>query len=556
MNNHNQAHLRRYRQIAEVLLRHGLNTLIPLLGLERFVPFRRERLLPPRRGAAGVQPRHLRLALEELGATFIKLGQILSTRPDLLPPEYQAELARLQDAAPALPPGVAEEVLAAELGRPVSACFAAFEPVPFAAASIGQVHAATLRDGTPVVVKIRRPGVVEQIEVDLEILLNLATVAARHWELADRYDAVGLVQEFAQTLRAELDYIREGRSAERFAANFAADPTIHVPRVFWETTTARVLTLERITGIKINDTAALDAARIDRAGVARRAARIVCKMVFEDGFFHADPHPGNFFIEPDGRIGLIDFGMVGTVDTHTQEHLVEALLAVTSQDADRMVDAFLELGVAQRQIDRALLRRDLEHLVSRYYGLRLEEIAIGALLADALTVVRRHQLQLPAHLALLIKTVVMHEGLGVQLDPGFNLAALLLPYARRLVLRQYSPLFWTGQAAQAGRDAVRLGVELPHRLRRLIGELERGGLEVGMRPTGLEPLLRRAERIVNRIILGILTAAFINGLAVLLSVYHPPGWEQWAGVFFAVGFVLAGALGGYLAWAILRAGRH
>lgn len=271
------AHVNRTRQIATTLARHGLGYLVGILGLERFVPFHKGLLKHPRRAQPYTRPEHVRMALEELGATFIKLGQILSTRTDLLPPEYLAEFARLQDAAPTIPLEAVQETISRELGQPIEAIFATFDPNPLAAASIGQVHAATLLDGTEVVVKVRRPGVVEQVEEDLEILQHLAVTASRRWERADQYDLVGLAQEFAQTLRAELDYLREGHNAERFAANFADDATVHIPRVYWKITTSRVLTLERISGIKINDLAALDAAGIDRVTLAERAARIILK---------------------------------------------------------------------------------------------------------------------------------------------------------------------------------------------------------------------------------------------------------------------------------------
>lgn len=550
-----RTHTTRYRQIADVLARHGLGYLVGVFGLDRFVPFHRGLLGHPARPEPYTRPEHVRMAVEELGATFIKLGQIISTRADLVPVEYQVELAKLQDQAPAVPAEAIEEVLVAELGQPILAAFASFDSTPLAAASIGQAHAATLPDGTEVVVKVRRPGVVEQVEEDLEILQNLASAASRRWELADQYDVVGLAQEFAQTLRAELDYIREGRSAERFAHNFAGDSEIHIPSVYWETSSSRVLTLERIRGIKINDLAALDQAGMDRKALAERAARIVLDMVFEHGFFHADPHPGNFFIEPGGRIGLIDFGMVGTVDERTQDQLARLLLAITSQDAERLVDTFLELGVARRRVDRSLLRQDLEHLVSRYYGRPLSEIALGSMLNESFAVIRRHRLQLPSNLALLLKTAVMCEGLGGELDPDFSLASAVQPYARRLMIRQYSPLVWAGRLGHASIDAARLGVELPQQVRRLISEIERGSLEIGMRPEGFEPVVRRFERLANRIVLGIIAAAFVIGLATLMSVYHPPGWERWAGAVFAIGNVLAGALGAYLIWSILRSGR-
>jgi ubiquinone biosynthesis protein len=549
---HTPSHWRRYRQIATTLGRHGLWVVVDKLGLDQFVPSERRPLAPS--GDEHRRPAQVRMALEELGATFIKLGQILSTRPDLLPPAYVDELAKLQDQAPPVDAGDIRQVIEVELGAPLDTIFADFDPQPLAAASIGQVHAARLMDGSDVVVKVRRPGVVEQIDQDLEILQNLAATAARHWELANDYDLVGLTQEFAQTLRSELDYVREGRNAERFGTDFAGDPDLHVPRVFWATTTSRVLTLERVRGIKINDREEVDAAGIDRGSLARRATRVLLDMVFEHGFFHADPHPGNFFVEGRGRIGLIDFGMIGTVDDRTRDQLVDLVLGLTDQDPDRLVDAFLELGVVRRRIDRPLLRQDLNHLVSRYYGKPLGDIALGPLIEEALGIVRRHHLQLPVNLTLLLKTAVMTEGLGAQLDPTFRLT-VLVPYAHRMLLRQYDPRRWASRLARASLDAARLGTELPVQVRRTLAELERGELEVGMHPIGFEPLLQRFERMVTRLVLGILAAAFIVGLAGLLAFSPTPGSQQWAEMLFAVGFVIAVVIGAYLAITILRTGR-
>jgi ubiquinone biosynthesis protein len=363
-------HLRRYRQIAEVLTRYGLGWLHGISGLERFYPFRplclglSEHSQPE----SLTMPERVRLAIQELGATFIKLGQFLSTRADLLPPEYQTELAKLQDSAPPFASDAARERIEADLCQSVDSLFAQFDSEPLAAASIGQAHAATLPDGTEVVVKVRRPKVVEQIEEDLEILQNLASAISRRWEVASAYDVVGLAQEFAYTLRSELDYLQEARNGDSFARNFAADPKVHIPRVFWEMTTSRVLVLERIRGVKVSDLKMLDANGIDRRELAERGTRVILKMIFDDGFFHADLHPGNFFIEPEGRFGLIDFGMVGTVDEKTQEHLAGLVLALIGLDYDQMVDALLEMGVTAERIDRARLRRDLEHLIAPYYG--------------------------------------------------------------------------------------------------------------------------------------------------------------------------------------------
>ena len=553
---HPRSHLNRYRQIAQILTRHGMGHAVGVMGLDRFVPVHKSLQSDKRLAKGNSGPTHLRMALEELGATFIKLGQILSTRSDLLPPEYQAELTRLQDGASPVAPDVVRQAVSAELGMPLEAAFASFDLIPLASASIGQAHAATLRDGTEVVVKVRRPGVVEQVDVDLEILQNLAVMASRRWELANQYDLPGLASEYAQTLRDELDYLREGRNAERFAANFAHDRNIHIPRVFWELTTSRVLTLERVRGIKINDLAALDAAHIDRRALAQRATDLILHMVFEDGFFHADPHPGNFFVETGGRIGLIDFGMVGTLDQRTREQLVGMLTAMTSQDADRLEAVLEELGVARQRIDRIALQRDLDHALRQYYGRQLADLNISAVLADILGIVRRYHLQLPTNMALLVKTIVMEEGLGVQLDPNFNLATVLAPYARRLLVREYSPLVWARRLGAASMDAARLGIDLPQQLRRIINDLERGALEVAARPVGLEPYLYQLERIANRIVFGILTAAFVIGLAMLLTTDRPHGFAQWAGVFFALGISAAMVFGIYLLWQLLRSERR
>jgi len=547
-----QSSARRYRQISRVLARHGLGFFISVLGLERFVVW--QRISNRRYDEPLTRPEHIRRALEELGPAFIKLGQILSTRADLLPPSYQVELAKLQDAAPPLRIEVVKEIIASELGEPVETAFASFDEAPLAAASIGQVHAATLRDGTPVVVKVQRPGVADQIEQDLQILETLAGTARRRWALMDQYDVVGIVHEFGQTLRAETNYIREGHNADRFQANFAGDDTVHIPLVCWDRTTKRVLTLERISGVKIDDLAGLDRAGVDRPAIALLGARMVLKMIFKDGFFHADPHPGNFFIDPGGRIGVVDFGMVGTVEARTQEQLVWALLAYTSEDPERQVDALIDLGVAHRRVDRALLRRDIEHLRARYYGRPVGEIAIRPVVNDVLGVVRRHRLQLPPGYALLVKTVVMHESLVTRLAPSFDFTAVLVPYAREMVVRQFSPLTWARAAAQAGVDIARLGVEMPQQARRLLGAIQRGDLEFGVRPAGFEPIIRRLERIANRMVLGIIAAAFVIALAVLVSAFHLRS-DPAAGLVLILGFLAASALGGYVAISILRSGR-
>jgi ubiquinone biosynthesis protein len=490
----------RYREIVSILSRHGLGFLVDSVQEGR---------------PAETAPEHVRLALEELGPTFVKLGQLLSTRGDLLPPEYVAELAKLQDAAPPVPAEAIRAVVAEELGSGVEEAFETFDLEPLAAASIGQAHAATLHDGTEVVVKVRRPGAVEQVEQDLEILRNLAARAVRHSQTAAEYDAVGLADEFARTLRAELDYLTEGRNADRFANNFEDEPSIRIPRLYWETTTSRVLTLERIRGIKVSDLDALDAAGIDRHAVAERATRATAKMVFDDGFFHADPHPGNFFVQDDGVIGVIDFGMVGSIDERLRGQLGEVLVAFTRGDADRLTDAVLELGVAQAAVDRAALSRDVGEFLQRYADVGVGEISLEQVIGEILAIVRRHRLRLPSDLALLLRVLVMDQGLAAALDPSFLVQDELVPYARRLVSQETAPEVLAQRLAQAGQDAAQLGVELPEQARRLLHTAEAGDLQVRLHADDLEPLATRVERVGNRLVAAVLVSSLVQAAAVV-----------------------------------------
>ncbi len=426
--------VRRATQLASVLARHGLGYLVEVARLGWVAPFHRGLLGHPRRERPYTAAEHVRMALEDLGPTFVKLGQLLSARADVLPPAYQAELARLQDAAPPEPPGTVEAVIEGELGRPVHAVFARFDTEPLAAASIGQAHAALLPDGTEVVVKVRRPAAVAQVEVDLAVLQGAAALAARRLRAVRRLDVVGLVAELARTLRAELDYGVEAANAARFAADLAADPAVHVPAVRREASSRRVITLERIVGVKVSDLAGLDAAGVDRRALAGRIVDVVLAMVFEHGFFHADPHPGNLFVEPDGRLGLVDFGMVGALDAPTRTRLGRVFVATAAGDAPSLADELLGLGTATGPVDRAALTRDLASLLAKVTGVPLGELRLGPLLQAELAIVRRHRLRLPPELALLVKTAAMTEGLAALLDPDFVLVAAFAPYAARLAV--------------------------------------------------------------------------------------------------------------------------
>ncbi|HSN38150.1 MAG TPA: AarF/ABC1/UbiB kinase family protein [Arthrobacter sp.] len=553
----------RFRDIVETLTRHGLGFALGNLGLDGLLPdngtLRRHRL-PPR----GVSlPVRLRLALEDLGAVYIKFGQIVSTRADVLPPEYATELAKLQDDSPPITAAEVRAVIAEELGASSDLLLRSLDDTPLATGSIGQVHCGRIEDGQvaasgtsggagvggrpiDVVVKVRRPGVVAQINEDLEIMAELAKRAERASSRAAGVHLAALVDEFAQTLRAELDYLQEARNAEHFAANFAGDLRVHIPRVFWHTTTSRVLTLERIRGIKVNDAAALAEAGIDAGQLARRACNVLLKMVFEDGFFHADPHPGNFFVEADGRLGIIDFGMVGQISDATRDQLVRMLLAVVERDAARLTNALVRMCGAEPSGGFNGLQTALARMVDRYAGHPLADIPSVAVLTEIAGLLREHRLRLPRETALMLKMLVMADGLGKQLDPRFELTTQLAPFTQELILGSLSVEALAERLKKLGREALRFGTDAPEILRRVVDVLERGGIDVHFRADELDRLMDKADRTGNRIVAGLITAALINAVGDLVSV-QPDRWRNWPKALFTAGIGGVGALGTYLA---------
>lgn len=547
--------LQRSKEIVAAFSRHGAGWLIGRLGLERALPLERGWLGHAARESPYSRPEHVRLALADLGVVFIKLGQFLSTRPDLIPTDYIAELSKLQDAAP---PTAFERVcqtVCDELGQSPQGHFGEFDERPLASASIGQVHAAKLKSGESVVVKVQHPDLNQLIERDLELLSVLAHWAETNTEWGRDYNLSALVDEFAYTLRDELDYRREGSNADRFHSNFQGDATIHIPRVFWEYSTSKVLTMERVNGVNVADISSLDAAGIDRKQLARTATRLMMREVFEFGLFHADPHPGNFFVQPDGSITLIDFGMVGRVDERMQDALVRIGLAIVRQDAEQFTDELEAIGVVGRRFDRAALKRDLAHLLDRYAGQVLKELAGAQMTGEVMRIALRHRLQLPGELVMLLRLVGMSETLGARLDPEFRLFEFMESGLNEFWLSQRSPGKLARKFGLAALDAAELSLALPRRASRLLDRAERGDLGFRVRVDDLAAFVHQLQRMVNRLALSVLLAATILALALLMLVYHPPFWEQIAGWVFALIFVVSLGFGGWLMWRIWRSDR-
>jgi ubiquinone biosynthesis protein len=547
---------RRYREVASILGRHGLGVATTGAGMGRAVPFHRGLFGHPRREMPYTTAEHVRLALEDLGTTAIKLGQILSTRSDLVPADFVAELEKLRDQVPPVPTASIIEIVEQELCCSSEELFRDFDPRPLAAASIGQVHAATLSDGTPVVVKVRKPGVAEQVTTDLAIAGDLARLATRRQLLSPAYDLEALVDDFGWTLRAELDYVREGRNADRLREILAGDERVVIPTIHWRFTTPSVLVMDRIEGTRIGDVTALADANIDRAQVARTSAEILMAQVFRAGFFHADPHPGNFLVLSDGRIAMLDFGMVGRLDEELRHLFWQLLIATVRQDAAAVTDGLESLGILRSPATRDAVRRDMHHFLERYYGLSIEQYDISQYINDILSIVRRHQLQLPPDLALVLKTVAMSEGLWRQLDPTFNSASVIEPFVSNAAVEMYSPRAWGKRILRASSDTVELGAYLPGQLRRIASRLDRGEFEVTLRHRDIDESLNRLSSMVTRLSMAIVAASLIMGLPVLATVYEPPLWGLIAPVWFAGAALSVLALIGRLALAGRRPREH
>ena len=514
---------KRYREIAVALARHGFAWLWTEYGIGSVLGGFEHHHHAHTADSAHTQAERLRLTLEELGTTFIKAGQVLSTRPDLISADYVAELTKLQDHAPVVAFDEIAAVIQSEFGGRPDEMFATFDVEPRAAGSIAQVHGATLADGTLVVVKVRLPGIEQLVEEDLAILGQVARFLAHTTELGKRLDIEALADEFAFTLRNELDFTREGHNAERIAAEFADDDGLHVPRIFWERTTHRVLTMEDIHGIKIDDLAALDAAGMDRRALAQRCAHIALVQVLDYGFFHADPHPGNFFVEPGGVVALIDYGMVGRLEDRLRQSLVRLGLAVSRHDSERLIDELLVLGATQGPVDRKSLQRDLDRLLEKYDGVPIGRISAAAVFREVAETVLRHGLKLPSDLILLIRVVAMDEGLGASLDPDFNLMEFGQPYFKRFWRKRYSPRAMAGRVREGTADLLDISAEVPHRLIRLMGQVERGELAVRAHLDVQEPLTKNLEHAANRIAISVLAAGLIVALSVMALVYGPAG---------------------------------
>jgi len=488
----------------------------------------------------------VRMAFTELGTTFIKLGQIMSTRKDIVGPALAEELTQLQSSTPADPAQVVMATFTDEIGSPPEELFSEFDSQAVASASIGQVHQARLHDGTPVVVKIQHAGIERKVTADLDILMTLAELAEKVDTNLLLYQPRATLAEFRRSMLRELDFSRELKNLEQFARNFAHDETVLIPRAFPEMSTRRVLTLERLEGFSIADRQRMQREGIDTKKVAVQGAGIFLEMIFRDKFYHADPHPGNIWVQPDGRIGLLDFGMAGRLDVHTSEDLEEMLLSAVNRDAERITEFVLRIGSVPDRIDRNGLESDIRAFVDEYVPESLTDFDLSGALRGLTLIIRDYRIILPFNISLLLKVLIMLEGTSRSLDRHFNMAELLKPYQAQLFRQKYSPERLMRRFLRSYREWDRLLDMLPGQLTDTLQHVRDGRFNVYLEH-------RRLDTIVNRLVYGILTAALFLGSCQLLGRKIPPLVAD-VSIVGAAGSLLALFLGVRLFRAIKKSG--
>ncbi len=530
------AEIARGRRITEILVRNGLGFLVEQLALDRFVPrFLRRRAVRADDSVGRLTvPQRLRHTLEDLGATYIKLGQLLSGRADLLPPDYIEEFSKLLDSAPPVAADEIRSVIESELGAPVDELFASFDDAPLASASIGQVHRATLLDGQEIVVKVQRPGIERVVEADLDLLLHQARFLENRSEMMRDYNLVAISSELARSLRQELDYQVEGRHAERLRNNLSRDSRFVVPRVFWNVTRRRVITLEYLEGIQVNEVSRLRKAGYDLTSIAKLGIEAYLKQIFVDGFYHADPHPANIMVVGE-RIGFVDFGTAGYLTHGQKEMLGDMFIQIIDEDAAGLARTVVRMGATRGRPSLDAMEYDLQRLLMRYWGISLEEIPVGEMLGEIFTTAYQHRVYLPGDLALLARTLITLEGTGRLLDPEFVLVDAVRPFAEQLVRERMSPVAAGRRGLRALRQAADLAQAFPRRLDDLWDQLEEGEITLGVDVRRLETIVQKANSMVNRVAFSIVVAALIMGSALILH----GGKDQWELPILGVGIPVA-----------------
>jgi ubiquinone biosynthesis protein len=550
----------RAKEIINVFLKYGFGRIIDQIHFQRFIPLRTRIKTfgqwPALKGPT--VPQRLRMAFSELGPTFIKLGQLLSARPDLITKPFADEFKRLQDEVPPFPAPEAKKIIEEETKRSVDKVFLTFDDTPLAAASIAQVHHATLLDGSEVIIKVQRPDIQEQIDADISILSTVANLLDRYVAESRFFNPRGIVEEFSRTIRKELNFAEEARNCERFRKNFEGSPDIYIPGVYGEFVTEKVLVMEKIRGVRIDDTAGIQAMGLDRSQLARKGVNAYFKQILEDGFFHADPHPGNIFVMSDGKIGLMDFGIIGRVSPELREIIANTLLALINKDFDKLVDQYIELGYVPEELDLGNFRKEFKADISDFleplYGLTLKELNFAEYVDTITHLSLKHNMKIPSDLLLINKAMLIVENICRELDPEFDFISAAEPYAAKLVKQRISPSWIYEKARKNVAEVADFAVLFPKQMRQIIRKLLRDDIHMKLTHIGLDKLIRDMDRSSNRIAFSMVVSAIILSSAIMHATGVGPkifGMSVLANISFIVAFFL----GIWLLISIIRSGR-
>ena len=549
-------HFNRYHQVLRILFKYGFGDVLERLHITEYLQsglriFKRG-LKPPL--ARLSRPERLRMAFAELGPTFIKLGQLLSTRPDLIPADFLEELAKLQDTAPPFPLAAVRAIILGELGQKPEEIFPFFDGEPMAAASIAQVHRARLKNGDEAVVKVLRPGIEQIIGVDLEILTYIAGLVEQYIEEAQGHNPVAVVQEFARSLSQEIDFSQELANIQRFARQFADRTAIHVPKVYPELSTSRVLVMEQVAGIKSTDVAALRAAGYDLPLIAKRGANLIMEQIFVHGFFHADPHPGNIFILPGNIVCFVDFGQMGRLARQEREDITNLIVHLVAGHEREMVSGLLRVTNQLGEVNREALGRDLIRLIDLYLYRPLAGLEAGRIIQELIGLISRHRLSFKPELYLMMKALSTVEGVGLMLDPKLELARLAKPFMRRISLGRFAPNRLAEDFSYTGLAYAHLLRDAPEELRLILHQLRRGQMRIEFEHRGIRQLAPDLHRFANRIAFAIVLASLVIGSSLIVLSGIPPRWHN-IPLLGLLGFLIAGIMGLRLTFSMLQGTR-
>ncbi|HBT49715.1 MAG: 2-polyprenylphenol 6-hydroxylase [Caldanaerobacter subterraneus] len=555
-------HLRRYREIVFVFIKYGFGAIIDNIGILKHINVRRKILKQTNDENIAKLSRgeRLRLALEELGPTFIKMGQILSTRPDILPKDVIKELEKLQDKVPAFSFDEVKSVIQNEFGESLEEAYAEFEPTPLAAASIAQVHKALLWSGKTVVVKVQRPGIEKIIAQDMRILEDIAKFVDNHTKYGKIYNFTKMVEDFKKRLEEELDFRIEGENAEKFKKNFLKDKKVKIPSIIWTHTTRRVLTMEYIGGIPLNDFNAIDEAGLDRGAIARNLAKSVLNQILRDGFFHGDPHPGNIMVLEDGTIAFLDFGMVGSLSPERKRQFSKMLLGIVYKNSRMIIESIIDLNAVTLNVNMKKLEKDINNLRDRYVEIPLEKLKVGEVLNGIFDLVFSYNIVIPNEFNMLAKSLITLEGIVEKLDPKISVLEVAKPIAKQLIPKMFSTQHMKEEIINATMDYSRLIKELPSFLLNFLRKTEEENYAIELKIRDLENLEKRVDKVFNRLSTSIILLALsivIAGILIGSGMSANAGAEMYKlnGIILKIGLAIAFVIVLGLAISIFRSGR-